>query len=133
MESAQETTVHLEAAEKLKDMLKIFYIKKPKVTVKSGLTGFSQNADTLSPERMTEAEFQPLGYVDGNAVIVYRTHDGKEVGYGIYDETAYTILTMDLLDLIGQLVPGEEATTDQIRSLNLLVDSMEKLVGIQYT
>ena len=132
MKTSQEINVHLDTADKLTEMLRIFYNKKPKVSVTSGLTGFSQNAETLSAERMAEADFQPLGYIEGDAIVVYRTHDGREVGYGIFDETSYTILTMDLLVLIGQILPDEDVTPAQLASINLVVNNMEGLVGIQY-
>lgn len=124
------TDIRLETEDKLKDMLTIFYDKKPRVHVKSGLTGFTRNFDTFSNESMVETEFQPIGDVDGRSIVVYRTHDGASIGYGIFDETNYSILIIDIIGIITQIMPDEEGTYDQLASLSLLVESMENLLDI---
>ena len=138
---SQTASLRTKAEDRLKEALVVFYNKKPKLSVKGDLIGFTRNLDHLadidkmSYETMAEAEFQPLTSIAGTyAVVVFRTISNKELGYGVYGDTATTILTMDLASLLEQILPdGDEPTYAQREELKRMVENMEKLVGIQYT
>jgi hypothetical protein len=133
MTASANDEFRLSTEEELKDLLKDFSVKKPRVHVRSGLTGFSRNLDTLSWEELTEDEFQPIGQCNGSAVVVYRTHGGDTVGYGIFDETAYTIVVSEIITIILEIMPPEEEShenqKEQKRELKLLVNNMKRLVA----
>ena len=128
MVSLQANDAHFDTEAALKKLLIAFYSKNPPVRFENRLVSFCRNFDTLSTYSVTEVNFQPLSKLDDDTVVVYRSR-GQEVGYGIFNHKTRAILTMDIANLVMQIIPREIGTPRQIRTAYVVIGNMERLVG----
>lgn len=116
----------LDLEEKLSAMLLAVAEKHPRLQ-HSGWIGITAKVGTFSYKRVIEAEYTPVGAVDSDAIIIYRS--GNSVAYGLYNEEESACLEITISELLADfLLPGDEVTSTQAYLIATLVGNVEKLL-----